>query len=107
MKPGKMFDLVWCDNFKIVGETKEDGSLFLHTGFIKNWCVGTYKQGLAAIDTIKDAARKKGHEYIWALIDGSSSKLLRFEYMLGFEFVEGYKNMVTGQEYILLRQGTL
>lgn len=102
-----MFDLLWCENFKVVGETKETGELFLHLEFIKNWCKGTYMQCLAAIDTIKDAARKKGHDYIWAFIDGSDVKLLKFEYMMGFEFVEGYKNVVTGAEYILLRQGTL
>lgn len=102
-----MFDLLWCENFKVIGETKEDGSLFLHLDFIKNWGKNTYLQCLAALDVIKIAAREKGHEYIWAFIDGSDVKLLKFEFLLDFEFVEGYKNKITGREYILLRQSTI
>lgn len=98
---GYRFELLYTDRFKLQGELKTSGDLFIHLD-VTTWAPSVYKEILLAVKDIKTVLSQKGHKYLWCFIPIEKAKLAS---IFGFEFDSEYTD-TQNRALLLMKQGT-
>ncbi len=102
----KTFTLIENDNFKVVGEVKYNGKVFLHMSPPKYWALSVYKEMLSCMDAIRWGLSERDVEEIFVMIPDDDPKLFKFETMMGFKPWLKVIDRDTGENFFLMVQPT-